>query len=125
MSITVITNIPTPVAMEGHSKPVPVYFDPSLVPGAPLSIVGVDLGKLGRGKSPAGPHRHDETEIYFLPDYGEPKARIKVMAGETTVVESPALVVIPAGVEHCFEVLDALPGQIIFGIFMPDAGKGE
>ena len=118
MGIQVVHNVPYPVEMSGHAFAVPTYLDGKVLPGFPVSIVAVELAKIGVGNTPAEPHTHDRTEVYLLPDYGADKARIKVCAeGREEVVESPALVIIPAGLVHQFVVLDASPGQMIFGIF--------
>ena len=83
---------------DGHHGPAPMYLTPETLPGTPISIAAVDAAQL-TGAPHADLHVHDDhDEIYLCVT---PGLRFAVeLAGDQIELESPASILIPAGVHH-------------------------
>lgn len=109
-------DVPILRELDGHNKPVPFYLTPEVIADSPIDVACVDLGKIPRD-GPAEPHTHERKEVYFLPPYNPPIEIEVTIEQHRFVVSSPAVVEIPAGERHSFQVREAEEGQFIFGIF--------
>lgn len=116
----IITGLPIPLAIAGHHEPAPFYLTSEMFGGLPIQLAGGELSGLV-GKPVAAPHTHDVDELYLLVSPNPGGARIEVlMGGERHELASPAVMRVPAGVEHCFLTLEAEVGSYCFGVLIGD-----
>jgi hypothetical protein len=96
--LTVTEGLPVHREFDGHHGPVPMYLTPETLPGTPFSIAAVDAAQL-IGAPHADLHLHDDhDEIYLCVT---PGLRFSVETDEEEIaLESPASILIPAGVRH-------------------------
>ena len=100
----------------GHRQDVPFYIHPD-VTNTQFSIAALDLGKLPED-GPVKSHQHPTDEFYILPDYPEEVSiKVTIDGHSPLFVKSPAVLRIPAGTMHRFQVINARLGQFIFGCF--------
>lgn len=111
-----IHNLPRYVSMEGHYDKVPVYLDHRIIPGFPVRVAAVDLGKIFTGVA-AAPHTHTTPEVYLLPEYPKPVTIHVIINGSQREMTSPSACLIPAGAKHQFRVTHAEKGTLLFGLF--------
>lgn len=96
--VVVTEGLPVFGEFDGHHAPTPMYLTPETLPGTPFSIAAVDAAQL-IGAPHAELHLHDDHDELYL--CVTPGLRFAVeLAGDRIELESPASVLIPAGVEH-------------------------
>ncbi len=118
--------LPLMRAVVGHFRPAPFYVTTDLFGGAlPVEIVGGELSAM-IGRPVAGAHRHEVPELYVLLSPEPGGAEIEIEAeGLRRRVSSPAVALIPAGVEHRFVTLRAEPGSWCLGVLLGDDRAGR
>jgi hypothetical protein len=116
----IISELPIPLAVNGHHQAAPFYLTADMFGGLPVQLAGGELSALV-DKPVAAPHTHEVDEIYFLIAPAAGAARIEVMLdGTRHELVAPAVMRIPAGSEHCFVAKEAVPGSYCFGILVGD-----
>jgi hypothetical protein len=114
----IVSELPVPIVVAGHHRAAPFYLTADMFGGMPVQIAGGELSLLV-GKPVAAPHAHAVDEIYFLISPLPGQARIEVqLDGVRHDLTSPAVMRIPAGMEHCFLTKEAVLGSYCFGILL-------
>jgi mannose-6-phosphate isomerase-like protein (cupin superfamily) len=103
--VVVTEGLPVFQEFDGHHGPAPMFVTPQTLPGTPFSIAAVDAAQLA-GAPHADLHVHDDHEELYL--CVTPGLRFSVELEDDTIeLESPASILIPAGVRHRLVVHEA------------------
>jgi hypothetical protein len=119
--VVVTEGLPVFQEFAGHHAPTPMFVTPETVPGARMSIAGVDAAQL-IGAPHADLHVHeDQDEIYLCVTSG---CHFTVQLEDDRIdLVSPASVLIPAGVRHCLIVHEVATDTCPFlGILLEPRG---
>lgn len=100
--VVVTEGLPVFQEFAGHHAPTPMFVTPETIPGAQMSIAGVDAAQL-IGAPHADLHVHDDQDEIYL--CVTPGCRFTVQLEDDRIeLTSPASVLIPAGTRHCLVV---------------------
>jgi len=118
--VVVTEGLPVLQEFDGHHGPAPMYVTPETLPGTPFSIAAVDAAQLA-GAPHADLHLHDDhDEIYLCVT---PGLRFSVELEDDSIdLDSPASVLIPAGVKHRLVVHEATTDTCPFLGILLDPG---